>query len=140
MVVFPRGIRNNNPANIRKSSIRWQGLVSSEKCKDSSFCEFTSVAFGVRAFLVLCRTYREKYGIKTVTDFIHRFAPSSENDTEKYVSFVLKNMCRDKLLFDYHYDYLAFYIFNFENGGDFVSLSYIRYCRNKFNIKICQND
>lgn len=136
MVSLPRGIRNNNPANIRKSFTKWQGLVSPEKCKDSSFCEFISLEFGIRAFLILCRTYRQKYGIKSVTDFIHRFAPSSENDTDKYVSYVLKNMNRDNLLYDYHYDYLSFYIFSFENGGSFVSLSQIMYCHCKYDIKI----
>lgn len=137
MVALPRGIRNNNPANIRKSFTKWLGLVSPEKCKDSSFCEFTSMEFGIRAFLILCRTYRQKYGISSVTGFIHRFAPPSENQTDKYVSFVLSYMYSDKLHFESDYDLLAFYIFKFENGGCYVSLSQITECHRKFNIKIC---
>lgn len=136
MVSLPRGIRNNNPANIRKSFTKWQGLVSPEKCKDSSFCEFVSLEFGIRAFFILCRTYRNKYGIKSVTDFIHRFAPLSENKTDKYVSFVLRSMYSDKLLFENDYDLLAFYVFKFENGGRYVSLSQIMECHRKFGIKI----
>ena len=42
-----RGIRNNNPLNIRHSADRWQGAC--EKQKDKSFVQFKTMAYGYRA-------------------------------------------------------------------------------------------
>ena len=53
----PRGIRNCNPLNIRKSSATWQGLV--EKSKDAEFCEFHTLEYGWRAAIInIAVTYR----------------------------------------------------------------------------------
>jgi hypothetical protein len=43
----PRGIRNNNPLNIRHSADQWQGAC--EEQKDKSFVQFKSMAYGYRA-------------------------------------------------------------------------------------------
>ena len=42
-----RGIRNNNPLNIRHSADRWQGAA--EEQNDPSFVQFKSMAYGYRA-------------------------------------------------------------------------------------------
>ena len=42
-----RGLRNNNPLNIRKNSTKWQGLSATQT--DKSFFQFTSMAYGYRA-------------------------------------------------------------------------------------------
>lgn len=81
-----RGERNNNPLNIRKSSTKWQGLRLEQR--DSAFCEFSEVFYGFRAALVILRTYRDKYGVRTLDKVISRWAPSFENDTASYVSMV----------------------------------------------------
>ena len=39
-----RGIRNNNPLNIRHSADKWQG--ASETQTDKSFVQFKSMAYG----------------------------------------------------------------------------------------------
>ena len=83
-----RGLRNNNPANIRRSFNKWLGLSSIQE--DKEFCQFEHIKFGIRAFLILCRTYRKKYGIQTIPQFLNRFAPLSENDTLAYIKFCLK--------------------------------------------------
>lgn len=134
---LPRSIRNNNPANIKYSySVSWRGLVNESYRTDKVFCEFCDIYFGIRAFLILCRTYRKKYGIKSVTSFIRRFAPSSENDTKAYVSFVLDGCNSDILASDGDYDLLAYLIFFYEASGDYVSLDLIRKVRDFFQIKI----
>lgn len=51
-----RGIRNNNPLNIRRGTSRWVGRR--EIVTDKDFEEFTSMPFGYRAAWKLMDTYR----------------------------------------------------------------------------------
>jgi hypothetical protein len=85
---FPRGIRNNNPGNIRIGKIRWQGqkLVQA----DSDFLEFTDVIHGLRALMCVLLTYHLKYDLDTVESLINRFAPPRENATDHYIYAVSK--------------------------------------------------
>ena len=54
--MLPRGIRNNNPLNIRRGKDQWQGLRAQQT--DASFCQFESLEYGWRAaFYLLTRTY-----------------------------------------------------------------------------------
>ena len=85
---LPRGIRNNNPGNIRYNGIEWLGL--STPPSDGAFCVFTEAKFGIRALAVLFRNYKNNYGINTISGIINRFAPSTENDTAAYVAQVCK--------------------------------------------------
>ena len=83
-----RGIRNNNPANIRKGC-NWQGLAKTQT--DREFCQFVTMTWGVRALLVTLRTYVVKHHLHTVREIITRWAPPSDgNNTEKYIEFVEK--------------------------------------------------
>lgn len=83
-----RGVRNNNPANIRRGSY-WRGLV--DKPTDKSFCQFVSMVWGVRALLVTLRTYVVKHKVRTIPKIIERWAPPSDgNDTKSYIQFVEK--------------------------------------------------
>lgn len=84
MGVLTRGVRNNNPLNIKfVSSNNWKGQISS----DGVFSVFSEMVFGVRAALVLLKNYLSS-GHNTIEKIITRFAPSSENDTLNYISFV----------------------------------------------------
>ncbi|MBU2899338.1 structural protein P5 [Vibrio hepatarius] len=79
-----RGIRNNNPLNIRNSfKNNWLG-ESGEKV-DPDFEEFVSVEFGFRAGYKTLMTYRDKYKIKTIEGIIKRFSPPNENNTENII-------------------------------------------------------
>ena len=79
-----RGIRNNNPLNIRRSGDNWQGLRTLQE--DREFCQFSSMAYGWRAaFVILCKTYYGKYKLKTIRALITRWAPPKENNTEVYI-------------------------------------------------------
>lgn len=81
-----RGIRNNNPANIRRGC-NWKGLIRQQK--DREFCQFVTMTWGVRALLVTLRTYVVKHHLRTVREIITRWAPPSDgNNTEKYIKFV----------------------------------------------------
>ena len=80
----PRGIRNNNPLNIRRSKDKWQGLRTLQE--DKEFFQFSEMKWGWRAaFVILCRTYYKKYGLKTISDIIYRWAPPKENNTAAYI-------------------------------------------------------
>ena len=46
---LPRGLRNNNPGNIRITKDKWQGLR--EKQEDKSFFQFTEMKWGYRALI-----------------------------------------------------------------------------------------
>lgn len=78
----PRGIRNNNPGNIRHGD-KWRGLA--DKQTDASFCVFKAPEWGIRALVKILRNYQTKHGLKTVESIINRFAPQIENDTSSYI-------------------------------------------------------
>lgn len=82
----PRGIRNNNPLNIRLGASKWQGL--SPAGTDPDFCTFTGPEYGIRAAAKLIQTYGEKYGLHSLREIINRWAPPSENDTTSYMTAV----------------------------------------------------
>jgi hypothetical protein len=82
-IFLPRGIRNNNPGNIRLSKTAWQGQKSPQA--DPEFVEFMSPAYGLRALMKTLLTYHLKYGLDTVESVLNRWAPPYENDTDRYV-------------------------------------------------------
>ena len=41
--------------------------------------------YGIRAGLKLLQNYASKYGLKTIQDIVHKFAPPFENDTDNYI-------------------------------------------------------
>lgn len=90
---LPRGLRNNNPGNIRNDdNINWKGEVHGTAKKDFVFEEFKDRASGYRALLKLLRNYNKKYGCKTIADYIKRWAPPIENNTAGYITRVCKEM------------------------------------------------
>jgi len=81
-----RGIRNNNPGNIKKKDIAWLGKITPGS--DPTFEQFTSIVMGLRASMTNLRTYYNKYGLNTIRQIINRWAPGSENNTNKYINNV----------------------------------------------------
>lgn len=84
--MMSRGLKNNNPGNIRLSSTKYSG--ETEPSADKEFKQFETAAWGYRALFVLLHTYDVRHGLRCIEDMIRRYAPPSENDTERYVSFV----------------------------------------------------
>lgn len=93
----PRGIRNNNPLNIRIGNV-WLGEVM--KPTDKAFEQFISMEYGIRAAYIILRRYIRRYGKDTVAEIVSTWAPSSENNTEAYINTVcrLSNLTRDEKL------------------------------------------
>ena len=81
-----RGLRNNNPGNIRISGIKYQGEI--QPSKDKSFKQFSSMPYGYRAMFVILRTYYVKHGLKSISQMIRRWAPANENNTVAYINHV----------------------------------------------------
>lgn len=86
--MLPRGLRNNNPLNIRIGNT-WLG--EREHPKDGEFEEFVSLAYGLRAAFIILRRYIRRYHLNTVRLIVERWAPKNENETEKYIQFVCKD-------------------------------------------------
>ncbi len=83
---IPLGIRQNNPGNIERNGIKWQGLVDAP----GRFCTFETMEHGVRAAVCVLVSYYRKHKILTLRQAISRWAPKNENDTALYVANVAK--------------------------------------------------
>ncbi len=94
---IPRGFRNNNPLNIRIGNT-WIGEVTNPT--DTHFEQFTDMVYGLRAGFVLIRRYMERYHLRTIREIVSRWAPPSENYTERYIDQVccITGMQADTLL------------------------------------------
>ena len=83
---LPRGLRNNNPLNIRHNKDKFQGEVTGT---DKSFKTFSCLPYGYRAGFVILHTYLT-HGTNTIEKIVSRWSPPCENDTAKYVEVVEK--------------------------------------------------
>ena len=81
-----RGLRNNNPLNIRHNAEHFQGEI---KGTDRSFKTFSSLPYGYRAAFVVLGTYLSQ-GLNTIEKIVTKWAPPVENDTESYIKNVVK--------------------------------------------------
>lgn len=91
-----RGVRNNNPGNIRKSKDVWVGQTGN----DGAFVTFATPAHGIRATGRNLLSYARQ-GYVTPEQIITRWAPpEDDNDTEGYIKFVSEylNVPRDTRL------------------------------------------
>jgi hypothetical protein len=80
----PRGLRNNNPLNIRHNADIFQGEI---KGIDKSFKTFSSMPHGYRAAFVALATYLSR-GWNTIEKIISHWAPPNENNTDNYIAAV----------------------------------------------------
>lgn len=128
----PRGIRNNNPGNLRYyPSIAWHGQIGPD---DGGYARFATMRQGVRAACIdLLAGFRQsqvsggREGENTVAEIIAEWAPSNENDTEAYVKAVCKatGFGRDYEITPTKWNLVSLLdaIFRHENGGDFVPIA-----------------
>ena len=82
----PRGIRNNNPGNLRRTDDPWQGLAETQT--DTEFFVFQSPIYGIRALARTLIKYQDKHRLCTIRQLIGRWAPNTENDTVAYIKAV----------------------------------------------------
>jgi hypothetical protein len=104
----PRGLRNNNPGNIRINSDKFQGEIIPSQ--DKAFKQFTSMAYGYRAMFVTLNTYRKR-GLNTIEKIISQWAPPNENHTQVYIGKVAEwsGVPKDKALTE-------------SSGGDYIKI------------------
>lgn len=87
LVLGPRGIRNHNPGNIRRTSDAWQGMAPVQT--DAAFVQFLAPEYGIRALAKVLVNYSSR-GLRTVRQIIGTWAPPNENDTGAYVAQVAR--------------------------------------------------
>lgn len=71
-----RGIRNNNPTNMKDSGIHWQGLVGVDP---NGFLIFDTMANGLRAPAKNLRNYGRLDGITTVDGVARRWSKTDQD-------------------------------------------------------------
>ena len=128
MLIFTnkaRGLRNNNPLNIRKTGDQWQGAAINQN--DKSFVVFTKPEWGYRAAARILRNYKNR-GIDTLSEIISTWAPEHENNTAAYVSFVSKKtgISPNAVVTDLEYPALLDAMTIMENGSNPYSMDVIK--------------
>lgn len=86
-----RGLRNNNPGNLIRTSNAWQGKIPYKDSKDAKFEQFTAIKWGIRAMYKDLINDINK-GKNTVKKLISEYAPPNENNTQNYISLVCKSI------------------------------------------------
>ena len=88
-----RGLRNNNPGNIRISETPWQGKIpkSLNTDKNKAFEQFESLEYGLRALMKNAYTWIQR-GKNTLEKLITIWAPPHENHTGNYIDYVARQM------------------------------------------------
>jgi hypothetical protein len=95
--VTSRGYRNNNPGNIRYlKSHAWRGQVAD----DNGYGIYDTMQNGTRALGKQLIAYQSR-GLDTVRKIISTWAPSTENNTQAYISDVAAKLGIDP---DQHFD------------------------------------
>lgn len=87
---LPRGIRNNNPLNIRRSTSHWMGKVYDPT--DKSFEQFAKMVFGIRAGMVLLSRHVLCHRLRTLKGIVHLWAPDGDggNNERKYCEALMQ--------------------------------------------------
>ena len=127
-------IGKNNIFNIRAGKAQWLGMTGTRR----GFVEFDTQEHGIRAWLILMRNYRRKYGCRTIRQIVTRFAPPSENNTERYIKFCCQGVMLDAdcaLTSLTDYAFLGKYMARMETGTA-VTANEILEVMNKFNLII----
>jgi len=79
----PRGIRNNNPGNIRGTHFSyalWPGAVGID---EEEYLKFRRPIDGIRAIVINLRTYHQKYLVCTINAVVCRWTYGEANKQER---------------------------------------------------------
>jgi len=121
MSLKPRGIRNNNPLNIRDyADNKWQGKTGTD---DKGFVVFDNPENGIRAAKKILQSYAKR-GITTLDSIVEAWAPKIENPTRNYVTFVARILNKPEngeIVFSDYAELLSAMTF-FENGDNPYSI------------------
>ena len=83
---LPRGLRNNNPLNMRIGDGSFSGEI--KPSKDPGFRQFETMAHGYRAAFRQMELFLERDGLDNIDKIIHKWSPPTENNTRSYVAAV----------------------------------------------------
>ena len=84
---LPRGLKVNNPGNIRNTPKKWEGEI--RPSRDHSFKTFESIEYGYRAVFMLLNNYQRLKGKNTIAEMIDLYAPPEDgNRTDLYIQHV----------------------------------------------------
>lgn len=85
---FSRGLRNNNPGNIKQGATPWNGQVG----KDSAgLVIFDSVENGIRALAMNLVNQQRKRKLNTLNSIFDIYAPSSDNNNPRQYALMVGN-------------------------------------------------
>ena len=84
-----RGVRLNNPGNIRRSKDPWRGLAAEQR---PGLLHLRGAGMGHPRHGPHPDGYQDDYGLDTVRKIIGRWAPPSENNVDAYVSSVAQRV------------------------------------------------
>jgi len=97
-----RGYLNNNPGNMDRGEPPWNGEVRQvslctndvqrAELTHGRFCVFVDAEHGIRAMAKNLMAYRDRLGCKSVRDYINRWAPPNENNTDAYINNVARSL------------------------------------------------
>jgi hypothetical protein len=95
-LTLPRGIRNNNPGNLR-SDVSWAFMTGGDS---GGFAIFDDSIHGLRALAKDLTNKINADGLTTITGIISKYAPPSENNTAAYIQSVVDdtNLGPDQVL------------------------------------------
>lgn len=123
---IPRGIRNNNPLNIRIGNT-WLGEVTNPS--DNEFEQFIHISYGLRAGFILLKRYINRYKLNTIEKIVSRWAPHNENNTRLYIEHVAKrmNISPDKPLLYEDQDTMCALVYEmvYEENGQHIAMAEI---------------
>lgn len=77
--VESRGLRNNNPGNLRDSGDTWVGELGADS---GGYVIFDTPEHGLRALAITLKTYQRLHGINTVRGIVARYAPAADGNNE----------------------------------------------------------
>lgn len=73
------GLKNNNYLNLKNGASRWLDAGEKDSKNDSKgHAVFTDPAYGVRAGILLLRSYFFKHNLRTIAEILARWAPASD--------------------------------------------------------------
>jgi hypothetical protein len=93
-----RGYLNNNPGNLDRGAQPWYGEIRDlDKCQNDvqrgelthgRFCVFQNAVLGIRAMAKNLLAYHDRLQCETIREYIERWAPPNENNTQAYIANV----------------------------------------------------
>jgi hypothetical protein len=82
----PRGLRNNNPGNVRAAKgMKWMHQTGED---EAGFCTFDDPVWGIRVIAMIWQNYQYYHGFTCLRQYVSRWAPPSENKTDAYLAYM----------------------------------------------------